>query len=97
MDDGLDRLDRSYMSTRDRRILALSDIYVHCSSDKRANCLSASCVKIPNGTRFYLLEKSHKLGFYNFFNQDQECRILTAYLGTEELSKILGFLSDDKI
>lgn len=64
MDDGL---DRSYMSTRDRGILALSDIYVHCSSDKRANCLSASCVKIPNGTRFYLLEKSHKLGFNNFF------------------------------
>lgn len=96
VDDGLDRWDRSYMSTRDRGILALSDIYVHCSSDKRANCLSASCVKIPNGTRFYLLEKSHKLGFYNFFYQDHQCRILTTYLGTEELSKILGFVRDDK-
>lgn len=96
MDDGLDRWDRSYMSTRDRGILALSDIYVHCSSDKRANCLSASCVKIPKGTRFYLLEKSHKLGFYNFFYQDHQCRILTTYLGTEELSKILGFVHDDK-
>lgn len=69
----------------------------NCLSDKRANCLSASCVKIPKGIRFYLLEKSHKLGFNNFFYQDQECRILTTYLGTEELSKILGFLSDDKI
>lgn len=66
VDDGLDRWDGSYMSTRDRGILALSDIYVHCLSDKRANCLSASCVKIPKGTRFYLLEKSHKLAFYNF-------------------------------
>lgn len=82
MDDGL---DPSYMSTRDRRILAWSDIYVHCLSDKRANCLSASCVKIPKGTtgRFYLLEKSHKIGFYKIFYQDHECRILTTYLGTE--------------
>lgn len=64
----------------------------NCLSDKRANCLSASCVKIPKGTRFYLLEKSHKLGFNNFFYQDHECRILTTYLGTEELSKILWFL-----
>lgn len=64
----------------------------NCLSDKRANCLSASCVKIPNGTRFYLLEKSHKLGFYKKIYQDHECRILTTYLGTEELSKILWFL-----
>lgn len=70
MDDGLDRLDRldrSYMFIRDRRILVLSDIYVYCSFDKRVNCLFVSCVKILNGIRFYLLEKSYKFGFYNFF------------------------------
>lgn len=97
VDDGLDRLDRSYMSTRDRRILALSDIYVHCSSDKRANCLSASCVKIPNGTIDSIYwKKVINLDFINFFYQDHQCRILTTYLGTEELSKILGFVRDDK-
>lgn len=67
MDDGLDWWDRSYMFIRDRGILVLSDIYVYCSFDKRVNCLFVSCVKILNGIRFYLLEKSYKFGFYNFF------------------------------
>lgn len=62
MDDRLELW--SYTSTRDCQGSWLWVIFMCSLSDKRANCLSASCVKIPKGTRLYLLESSHKLALF---------------------------------